>query len=128
MGRKFEKARAEARKRGIGGYSRHVFICIGPDCCSREEGERAWERLKKRVGELNCRPGQAQVYRTKVGCLRICEQGPTAVVYPEGAWYAGVERDALDRIVEEHLGEGRLVSEHLIGLNPLPGRASEGEQ
>jgi (2Fe-2S) ferredoxin len=125
MGLKFEKARAEARKRGIGGYSRHIFICVGPDCCTEDEGQRAWDRLKKRVGELNDRNGQQPVYRTKVGCLRICEQGPTAVVYPEGAWYAGVEKDALDRIVEEHLGAGRLVPEHLIGLNPLPGSETE---
>jgi (2Fe-2S) ferredoxin len=114
-------AREEARRRDVGGYERHIFLCTGPDCCTPEEGMAAWQRLKKQVGELNKREGRHCAYRTKVGCLRICTQGPTAVVYPEGAWYAGLDNPAaLDRIVEEHLGQGRVVEDYLIGSNPLP--------
>jgi hypothetical protein len=40
--------------------------------------------LKKRLGDLGLLAGQYCVYRTKANCLRICEQGPIAVVYPEG--------------------------------------------
>jgi len=61
------------------------------------------------------------VLRTKVDCLRICEQGPIAVVYPEGAWYRAVDEEAIDQIIEEHLIGGRIVEEHLITLGPLPG-------
>ena len=112
-------ARAEAERRGVGGYGRHVFICIGPDCCTKKEGTAAWTRLKRAVGELNARGDQPPIYRTKVGCLRICETGPVAVVYPEGRWYAGLVPDALDRVIAEDLGEGRPVPDHLIGENPL---------
>ncbi len=114
-----EGARAEAERRGVGGYGRHVFICTGPDCCTTEEGMAAWTRLKSGVGELNKREGATPIYRTKVGCLRICESGPTAVVYPEGRWYAGMQREALDRMIAEDLGEGRPVEDYLIGENPL---------
>lgn len=114
-----EGARAEAERRGVGGYGRHVFICTGPDCITPEEGMAAWTRLKSGVGELNKREGATPIYRTKVGCLRICESGPTAVVYPEGRWYAGMQREALDRVIAEDLGEGRAVEEYLIGENPL---------
>jgi (2Fe-2S) ferredoxin len=120
MSKRFRKAREEAMRRGVGGYGRHIFLCTGPDCCSPAEGERAWDQLKRQVGELNALPGRTQAYRTKVGCLRICHNGPIAVVYPEGAWYAGVEGPALDQIVDQHLGAGQIVHEHLIASNPLP--------
>lgn len=112
-------ARAEAERRGVGGYGRHVFICTGPDCCTPEEGQAAWNRLKRGVGELNAQNEGAPIYRTKVGCLRICESGPTAVVYPEGRWYAGLAPEALDRVIAEDLGQGQPVEDYLIGENPL---------
>ena len=119
---KIKKAREEAEKRGVGNYERHIFLCIGPDCCSSDEGDRAWGQLKKAAAKLNGSPDHGRLYRTKVGCLRICEYGPTAVVYPEGTWYGGLDRENLDRVIEEHLGDGREVTDLVIGRNPLPAR------
>ena len=62
---------------------------------------------------------RGKLYRTKVGCLRICEYGPTAVVYPEGTWYGGLDPENLDRVIEEHLTHGREVPALVIGHNPL---------
>ena len=42
------------------------------------------------------------------------------MVYPEGRWYAGLAREALDRVIAEDLGEGRPVEDLMIGENPLP--------
>lgn len=118
---KIKKAREEAQKRGVGNYERHVFLCIGPDCCSSEEGERAWGQLKKAAAKLNGSSDRGRLYRTKVGCLRICEYGPTAVVYPDGTWYGGLDRENLDRVIDEHLAKGNEVEDLVIGRNPLPG-------
>lgn len=112
-------ARAEARRRGVGSYERHIFLCLGPDCCTPEAGEVAWAHLKRRVAQINGSPDAGRVYRTKVGCLRICTHGPTAVVYPEGTWYAGLSGDALDRVIDEHLVGGHPVIDLAIGENPL---------
>ncbi|HCV00541.1 MAG: ferredoxin [Dehalococcoidia bacterium] len=113
------RARAEAERRGVGDYSRHIFICTGPDCCTPEEGETAWLHLKRRVGELNKRDGSLPIYRTKVGCLRICETGPVAVIYPEGRWYGGLCPEQLERVIAEDLSGGQAVKDLLIGENPL---------
>jgi (2Fe-2S) ferredoxin len=118
-----DEARAEAERRGVADYERHIFLCIGPDCCSEAEGAAAWSALKSGVAKLNGSKDGGRVYRTKVGCLRICEQGPTAVVYPEGTWYGGLAPAALARVIAEDLGEGQAVEEFVIGRNEGTKRA-----
>ena len=120
MSKRLEKAKKEAHKRGVGRYERHILLCIGPDCCSTKDGENAWQQLKKRCAQLNGSSDSGRIYRTKVGCLRICEEGPVAVVYPEGTWYGGLDGDGLERVIDEHLAKGRPVEDLVIGTNPLP--------
>ena len=122
MKRKLEEAKAEAAQRGVGDYERHILLCVGPDCCTPDEGEAAWGKLKKRVAQLNCSSDSGRIYRTKVGCLRVCKQGPVAVIYPEGTWYGALSPDALERVIDEDLGNGRVVEELVIGRNPLPAK------
>lgn len=112
-------ARDAAAQRELGTYQRHIFLCTGPDCCSPDDGQRAWERLKSLAARVNRTPGAPKLYRTKVGCLRICQAGPTGVVYPDGTWYACLTPENLERVVTEHLIGGREVDDLVIGRNPL---------
>ena len=79
-----------ARNHGIGSLSRHIFLCADqtkPKCAEREVTNASWDYLKKRLAECGLMQGPGCLYRTKANCLRICEQGPIAVVYPDGVWY-----------------------------------------
>jgi (2Fe-2S) ferredoxin len=114
-----EQLEGIARKLGIGTHRRHVFLCTGPKCCTPEQGLEAWETLKQQLKEHDLGAGPNACYRTKVGCLRICTQGPTMVVYPEGTWYHGMTAERIPQFVREHLLEGRPLREWVFADGPL---------
>ncbi len=114
-----EQLQAVAAKLGVGDYHRHVFLCTGPNCCTPEAGTEAWEALKQQIKMHGLASGAHACYRTKVGCLRICAHGPTAVVYPEGTWYHGMTAERIPLLVQQHLVEGKPIEEWIFARNPL---------
>ena len=85
-------------KATIATAERHLFLCIGPDCCAPADAEVVWEHIKRRVRETGLR-----AMRTKAQCFRICTGGPWLVVYPEGVWYGAMSVERFERVLSEHL-------------------------
>src|SRR2546423_1755877 len=119
MSEKVDQLQSKAAGLGIGSYNRHALLCTGPHCCTPEEGSAAWDGVKKQIKDHQLNTGDKACYRTKVGCLRICCHGPTAVVYPEGTWYHGLSGEHVPRFVQEHLVEGKPIVEWIFATNPL---------
>jgi (2Fe-2S) ferredoxin len=92
-------------------YSRHVLVCVGGFCSVDHRGRELYRLLPLLLQREGLLFGPARVKRGETPCLGVCAGGPIVVVYPEGIWYAGVTSELLDRIVVEHLRDGKVVEE-----------------
>lgn len=115
------KIAAGFAKMGLERARWHVFLCPGPECCSREEGAASWAALK-----TACQAPGADALRSKADCLRVCAGGPWLVVYPEGVWYGRATPERVARIVREHVVGGVPVAEWAERVRPLCGGAGGG--
>ncbi|OGT91562.1 MAG: ferredoxin [Gammaproteobacteria bacterium RIFOXYA12_FULL_61_12] len=97
---------------------KHVFVCVQnrppshprPACgqknCAEVAEEFYWHLQQRQLA------GKVQV--TTTGCLGPCSEGPNILVYPEGVMYAGVRKEDVAAIFDEHLEQDRPVERLLM--------------
>jgi (2Fe-2S) ferredoxin len=95
----------------------HIFVCGsfrangGPQgVCSKKNSMGLLQYLEQELSDR----GLTEVVVSSTGCLKICDTGPSLVVYPENWWYGRVETEsAIDEIIEA-LEEGKPARNYLI--------------
>lgn len=116
---------------GLAKIQRHIFICADQTvdkCCDKAASIEAWTYLKKRLKDLNLdQPTDSCVFRTKANCLRVCQQGPIIVIYPDGVWYHSATPPVIERIIQEHVLKNQIVSEFLFLQHPLPEQSLDAD-
>jgi (2Fe-2S) ferredoxin len=95
-------------------YSRHILVCTGGFCSPTHEGRELYALLPSLLQREGLLFGPDRVKRGETPCLGVCAGGPIVVVYPDGIWYANVTPELLDRIVVEHLKNGRPVADAIF--------------
>ena len=105
--------------------SHHLLLCATPtkaECCNHDVGKKSWSNLKnliKQFGLDNPKRPEGIVLRSKVDCLRICQDGPILLIWPDGIWYGGVTKERMEVILQKHILKGIPILEWIIKETPL---------
>lgn len=100
----------------VPGISRHVLLCTESEC---DADRTAWTQLRRELRERGLR---RDVHASEVACLGVCVGGPTAVVYPDGTWYHGMDEHRVVDLVEQHLVGGEVVTDLVTAESPMDDR------
>ena len=95
----------------IGDYHRHLLVCTGTRCTQDGAAQALFDSLGEKFKAAGLDKGELWVKRSRVNCFAACKGGPVMCVQPDGTWYYNVTPANMDRIIEEHLVQGRRVED-----------------
>jgi len=84
-----------------------------PSCVKQNDPES--QQLFQHMAQVLMQKGIiATVTPIQTGCLNRCQQGPVMLVEPGHTMYVGLTKEKIDRIIDEHIIGGNVVSEYVI--------------
>ena len=103
-------------------WKHHVFVCTNKRPPGHPKGSCGERGCDEVLMALNTEVERLELFETvKVqssNCLGPCRQGPTIMVYPEGAWYGGLKGAAdVREIVQSHFVDDQPVMRLLLPEN-----------
>lgn len=98
---------------------RRVLVCQGGPC-NDAGAALVWGHLRNEQKRLDLRTTGEGMMSARTSCLGPCKLAPVVQVVPEGTWYGGVNEAGMDRIIAEHLLQGRPVAD--LAYAAIPGK------
>ncbi len=113
---KLTQARRKAVKLRLDCARYTLVVCMDrktAKCCSAKAMQECWKHIKVCCKEWR-KAGKAPILRIQSACIGVCKAGPIIGVLPDGVWYGACTPAIIDRIFDEHLSQGIVVSDHVI--------------
>ncbi|WP_348641038.1 (2Fe-2S) ferredoxin domain-containing protein [Martelella sp. HB161492] len=87
-----------------------VLVCEG-GACNAAGADVLWGHLRNHQHCRKLKDTGDGMMSARTTCLGPCNLAPVLQVYPDGTYYGGVTEAAIDRIIDEHVLEGRIVED-----------------
>ena len=84
-----------------------------PSCVSQNDKE-SQELFGYLAQQLMTKGIMGTVQPIQTSCLGRCQQGPVMLVEPGHVMYVNLNKEKIDRIIDEHLIGGKVVEEYVI--------------
>lgn len=83
---------------------KHILVCRGTGCTS-SKSPKIIENFKRIIKEK----GIQNVKVIQTGCFGLCAKGPIVIIRPEDTFYAMVNPEDCEEIIEKHIENGKIV-------------------
>ncbi len=95
----------------------HIFVCASfrvkgdpQGICHKKNSTGLLQYLEQELSDR----GLTEVVVSSTGCLKVCETGPSMVIYPENWWYGKIEGESdIDEIIDA-LEDGKPAGAYMI--------------
>ena len=92
-----------------GGKYKQILVCGGSGCTSNHSKD-----ILNRFKEL-CKD-MKDIHIVSPGCFGLCAMGPSAIIFPEQAFYHNLTVEKVDQIFENHIKNGKIDIENCYNV------------
>lgn len=96
-------------------YRVNILCCAGTGCTA-SNSKKIFENFKKYIDEYHL---EEEIKVIQTGCFGLCQKGPIVAIYPDKIYYSHVKPEEVEKIVTEHLLQGKVVKDlELYDIDP----------
>ncbi len=96
-------------------YRVNILCCAGTGCTA-SHSKQIFDNFKECIQKYNL---DSEIKVIQTGCFGLCQKGPIVAIYPDKIFYSHVKPEDVEKIVTEHLLQGRVVKDlELYDIDP----------